>query len=129
ISDTGGYFQTSFLNVINPAKWPEPIVSAEEYAAVLEGKERRDRAHLDEDMRRYNRLENEILGRVMAQYDQGLRRIGVALPPSKWFGPGQAAQSWLKGRAPEWEDITDAVPAWFLDICKSAYFGGWFEIF
>lgn len=129
ICDVGAYFQTSFLNVINPAKWPEPIVSPGEYAAIEEGKARRDSAMLDEDMRFYNRLENEVLGRVMAQYDTGLRNIGVALSPSKWFGPGQAAQTWLKGRAPQREDIANAVPAWFLDICKSAYFGGWFEIF
>lgn len=129
VCDVGGYFQTSFLNVINPAKWPEPIVSDEEYAIIVEGKGSRDSAKLDEDMRRYNRLENEVLGRVMERYDSGLRGFGVSLPPSKWFGPGQAAQAWLKGRAPDRDAIDEAVPAWFLDICKASYIAGWFELF
>jgi len=128
VCDAGPFFQTSFLNVINPEHWQTPIVSPEEYATILEGKAKRESAELDDDMRRYNRLENEVLARVMQDLDTGLRRMDVKLTPAQWFGPGQAAQSWLHGRIPTREDTEKVVPDWFREAAWSAYFGGWFEI-
>lgn len=129
VSDTGGFFQQSFLSVINPEKWPAPILSDTEYEIIETGKERRETAKLDSDMVRYNCLENEVLERVMSILDEGLRRIGVCLPPSKWFGPGQAAQEWLKDRAPTRSEIEIAVPQCFRDAARASYFAGWFELF
>lgn len=128
VCDVGGYFQTSFLNVINPKKWPEPIVTQDEYDTLVEGKSRRDVAILDDDMRKYNALENAILERVMQEYDKGLGAIGVRLPASKWFGPGQAAQTWMKGRSPKGEEVYAVMPDWFYEAAKASYYGGWFEI-
>jgi hypothetical protein len=129
ICDTGGYFQTSFLNVIEPKNWPEPIFTREEFALIEEGKARRSNAILDDEAATYNRLENDGLERVMYAYANGLEAIGIHLSPSKWFGPGQAAQEWLKGRAPRKEDIKNSVPSWFIESAQFSYFGGWFELF
>jgi hypothetical protein len=128
VCDTGGFFQTSFLNVINPERWPEPIVTPDEYATILEGKGLRAVAELDASSARYNRLENEVLARVLGQYAEGLEAIGVRLTPSKWFGPGQAAQEWMRGRAPKRKDVENAVPEWVRKAAEASYFGGWFEI-
>jgi hypothetical protein len=59
ICDAGGFFQTSFLNVIDPDNWQEPIITPEEYATVLAGKALRATAKLDNNMRKYNRQEND----------------------------------------------------------------------
>jgi hypothetical protein len=128
ICDTGGFFQCSLLKVINPKGWVEPIVTPEEYAYVLAGKSRRATAQLDDEMRFYNRLENNILARVLKEVDKGFRGIDVNLSASKWFGPGQAAQEWLKGKAPTKEEVSEYVPDWFLEAARASYFGGWFEI-
>jgi len=133
ICDVGPFFQTSFLNVINPSGWPRgtEIVTDAEYADLSLGKGRRSTAVLDDEMRRYNRLENDALSRVMGTLAKGFQDIGIHLPPSKWFGPGQAAQAWLKGKpnVPTGEKIQNHVPPWFLEAARMAYFGGWFEIF
>src|SRR5882762_2441015 len=129
ICDAGGFFQTSFLNVINPKNWQEPIVTDDEYALVLEGKERRATATLDTDMRQYMALEIDILQRVMRDLDKGFRKIGLFLTPQQWFGPGQAAQTWMRQQSvPKREEIEAAVPDWFLEAAAKSYFGGWFEI-
>lgn len=129
ICDAGGFFQTSFLNVINPKNWQEPIVTDEEYATIVKGKEARSSAQLDHDMHRYNLLENEILQRVMRDLDKGFCKIDLFLTPQQWFGPGQAAQAWMRLQGvPKLGDVESAVPAWFLEAAAKSYFGGWFEI-
>lgn len=128
ICDAGGYFQTSFLRAIDPRKWPDPILTPKEYQIIEEGKELRSTATLGPDMARYNRLENDVLERVIKKFDEGLRKLGIELPPSKWFGPGQAAQSWLRSCAPTRIEISKVVPLWFMVAAIASYFGGWFEI-
>lgn len=133
ICDVGSFFQSSFLNVINPKNWPEGQcpVTDDEFEIIKRGKDNRDSAVLDEDMRMYNRLENNVLSRVMGTLDTGFQRMGIRLVPSTWFGPGQASQAWLKQRPniPERETIAEAVPPYYLEAARSSYFGGWFEIF
>lgn len=130
ICDTGPFFQQAFLSVINPKSWKEPVVTDEEYSIIERGKlHRSDATRVDADMIKYNGLENEILARVLTQLDKGFREIGVTLPPSKWFGPGQAAQAWLVSNGvKKTKDILHAIPDWFLDAARKSYFGGWFEI-
>lgn len=128
ICDTGGFFQKAFLKVIDPREWKEPIVTDEEYATILRGKEQRSTAALDSDMAKYNRLENEVLSRVLMQLDTGFRELGIHLSPKQWFGPGQAAQAWLDGRAITSKDLQRIVPPWFLEAAIASYYGGWFEI-
>jgi hypothetical protein len=132
VSDVGSFFQSSFLMVIDPKGWAPgtEIVTSEEYATIREGKEKRAIAKLDEDMRRYNVLENAVLARVMHTLDNGFHEIGIHLPPSKWFGPGQAAQAWLKNEnVPTGECIRSEVPSWYLEAARMSYYGGWFELF
>ena len=127
INDAGPFFQTSFLSVIDPSKWHEPVCTQAEYDLLSLGKSKRDYATLDEDMRRYNALENDILTRVMTQLEVGYRKAGVKLKKSQWFGPGQAAQKWLDGiNAPS--KLTLTTPKDVENAARRAYYGGWFEI-
>lgn len=128
ICDTGGFFQTAFLNVIKPGQWPEHLISREMYETIKTGKENRSAAVLGPEMEFYNRCENRALEIILTELDINFRTLGINLAPAKWFGPGQAAQAWMKSRAPSREIIEEKVPAWFLDACRKSYYGGWFEI-
>ena len=130
ICDTGSFFQQSLLSVINPKTWKEPIVTPEEYDIILEGKAKRAAAtRVDDDMIRYNQLENAILCRALRALDTGFRDMGVVLPPINWYGPGQAAQAWLGTEGVQKSvNLMPKIPEWFLDAAKKSYFGGWFEI-
>jgi len=132
ICDVGSFFQSSFLTVIDPKGWAEDtaVVTAEEYALIESGKKKRSTAVLDDDMRMYNRLENQVLAKVMHTLDVGFHGIGIHLPPSKWFGPGQAAQAWLTNeKVPNRKMLEPVIPQWFLEAARMSYFGGWFEQF
>src|SRR5215475_7571950 len=131
ICDTGPFFAQSLLSVIDPKSWQDPIVTPEEYATIERGKAKRSEAtRVYDEMIEYNRLENEILARVLGKLDAGFREIGVILPPSKWFGPGQAAQAWLISNCVKRtkEIYPDIIPEWFMEAARKSYFGGWFEI-
>lgn len=128
ICDVGGFWQTSFLNVINPENWSEPVVTPEEYETIKRGKEKRSSAVLDEEMRFYNRLENEILERVMNSLNMGFEGLSIHLSPMRWFGPGQSAAAWMRKRLPKRDVITERVPDWFAQAARKSYYGGWFEI-
>jgi len=129
VCDSGPFFQQSLLAVIDPSKWKEPIVSPEEYEIILEGKRRRaDATRVDDDMIRYNQLENRVLCRALGALDRGFREIGVVLPPSRWFGPGQAAQTWLRSETVKPTRKLQGIPDYFMDAARKSYFGGWFEI-
>jgi hypothetical protein len=130
ICDAGAFWQTSLLNVLNPSRWDEPICTEEEYATILEGKARRSDAVLDDDMRRYNRLENALFSRAMGQLAHGFHDIDVNLSRGQWFGPGQAAAAWMREFGiPKRHDLDGVVPDWFMEAARNSYYGGWFEIF
>jgi hypothetical protein len=129
VCDTGPFFQKAFLSVIKPSDWPEGTISDQEYEDIKEGKGKRSSAHLGPEMKRYNRLENEILERILYHLDRAFQGIGINLSKKQWIGPGQAAQEWLKGKAPSREEIEECVPKWFRDCARDSYYGGWFEIF
>lgn len=131
VCDGGPFFQASFLATINPEKWEDPICTPEEYERVKIGKEARSSAKLDDEMRFYNRLENEIAERLMGRLQEGLLSIGIQLKPSQWFGPGQVAQAWLdqQKNVPGIKKLIECVPDWFLDAARKTYYGGWFELF
>jgi len=104
ICDTGPFWQTSFLNVINPGAWDgKPICTDDEYALVLKGKAERgtiaDYGTTDyfDDMQRYNVLENAILARVTTRLNEGFMHSGIPIkiPKTDWYGPGRAAQLWM----------------------------------
>jgi hypothetical protein len=103
ICDTGPFWQTSFLNVINPKGWEDPVCSESEFAIVDSGKA--DRGTIAEygstdyfeEMQRYNILENDILARVTERLNRGFMNdaIPIAIKRADWYGPGRAAQSWM----------------------------------
>lgn len=130
INDAGPFFQASLLSVIDPKKWVTPIVSPEEYATILEGKSSRGTAVLDDDMRRYNRLENVVGARLLTALNEGFSSADIRLSKKQWFGPGQAAQSWMRldGKL---ETATNAVRGMnpkLRDAVIATYYGGWFEL-
>lgn len=137
IGDVGNYFQSSFLNVIDPSKWTEKICSDSEYAIVSEGKAVRVDVQTPSQWVlqypstiKYNHLENEILARVMDRMAGGLHTEGVKLNRDQWFGPGQAAQRWLTnvGLLTSKESAA-VVPPDVAEAARASYYGGWFEIF
>lgn len=103
ICDTGPFWQTSFLKVIDPKGWEEPVCTEEEYAIVVEGKSDRGSTHdygdssYYQSMQMYNVLENEILSRVTERLNQGFMNdaIPIRLKNNEWYGPGRAAQTWM----------------------------------
>lgn len=127
LCDVGGFFQTSFLNVIDPKGWKTPVCTEMEYERISEGKARRSSAALDESMREYMHLEIEVLERVMSVLAMGLDDIGIHLSPRQWFGPGQAAAKWLKGKVKPAQELMEVVPGWFRQAARMSYYGGWFE--
>lgn len=130
INDGGSYFQSPFLKAIDPDKWPEPIVSKDEYETIKEGKEHRAIATFDPAMVRYNLLENTVAERLFQRLADGFKGIGIALDRSHWFGPGQVASQWLKTTScPTLKEVQELVPDYVRDIARSTYYGGWFEIF
>lgn len=129
ICDVGGFWQSSFLSVIDPKRWGNsPVCSTEEFLEIKRGKSDRSDAVLDDNMRRYNRLENVVLSRAMERLNIGFESLGIHLSPRQWFGPGQGAQEWLKENLPKSREYLKDVPDWFLGAARDSYFGGWFEI-
>ena len=130
ICDTGPFFQSSFLTAINPRDWQHPIVSQEEYDLIERGKTHRQDAEFNADMIEYNTLENEVLSRLMTRINEGFLSDGIRLTKKQWFGPGQAAQEWMKlSGVPTGEEIRSIVPQWARTAARNTYYGGWFEIF
>lgn len=137
ICDTGAYFQTSFLNAIDPAKWPDgAILSDTEFAKIKKGKEERGGeivpygTPVNPEMIEYNILENSVLSRLMGKYAEGLEDVGIFLKRDQWFGPGQAAQTWMNTiRAPRREQFEQSTDIQIRNALRSSYYGGWFEIF
>lgn len=130
ICDVGSFFATSFLNAIDPKNWPgEALCSAEEYELIRAGKTQRDDAEFNDEMMRYNTLENKVLATMMGRLNRGLTAIDVRLAKNKWFGPGQAAQAWMSGTTvPPTTEVKEAVPDRALQMARASYYGGWFEI-
>lgn len=128
ICDTGAFFQKKFIDVI--ASHVGGLITQEEFNTILEGKTRRSVARLDDDMKRYNALENSVLSRVMGQLNEGFSGVGIKLRSDQWFGPGQAAQRWLNNiGAPTSQDVYEVIPEYAAETAQKTYYGGWFEIF
>ncbi len=104
ICDTGPFWQTSFLKVIDPKGWgDEPVCSETEFETVVKGKADRGTiaAYGSTDyyaeMQMYNVLENAILARVTQRLNEGFMNDAIPIPIKKsdWYGPGRAAQTWM----------------------------------
>ena len=143
VCDTGHFFQTSFLNVIEPTekKWPTGApCTREEFEIIKAGKEHRsdevtegDTSYVS-DMARYNRLENEILCRSLSILNRGFVDTGIRLKRDSFYGPGAAIQQWLtqkekQGRIVSRKQLEPILPEWVINAARASYYGGWFEIF
>lgn len=130
ICDSGPFWQTSLLNAINPKNWGnEPILTDSEWDVIRTGKAHRADAQLDKTMIRYNVTENDILARVTGKLERGFAAQGWNLKKSHWFGPGQAAQTWLNNiKAPSGDMVREKTPPAVLLAAQQSYYGGWFEI-
>jgi hypothetical protein len=129
LCDVGGFWQTSFLNVIDPRGWRNPIISSKNFDRIRIGKEARSHAELDQDMIDYMHMEIDYLERAMDELNQGFENIGIHLSPKQWFGPGQASAQWLKGKVSKREKLFANIPSWYSDAARDSYYGGWFETF
>ena len=130
INDSGPFFQASLVSVIDPGKWQRPIVSPAEFDTILEGKSQRGAAELDADMRRYNALENTIGTRLLGELNAGFTAAGIRLNKRQWFGPGQAAQAWMRldGKLEHTTQALRDLPKKYKEALIATYYGGWFEI-
>ena len=96
----------------------------------MEGKEAQaEFGHMTDDIRRYNRLEVELLERLMNKFRSTCQAIGHL--PAKWQGPGDLVSAFLqyhrvpkKHTLPLWED-----PEYreFWKFADRSYYGGRFE--
>lgn len=132
VNDAGAFFQTSLMNAINPKKWAvgTAVVTDEEMAILQTGKDHRADAQFDTTMMQYNILENDVLSRLMGTVNRGFVADGIRLRADQWYGPGQAAQAWLRNiGCPTGEQVREIVPEWAIDAARMSYYGGWFETF
>lgn len=126
ICDVGPFFQSSFLKALDPSKWPIPVCSPEEYEIIVEGKNARGQeTQTDEEMIRYNLLENSLLSRLMDRMREGYKLMNIKIPARNWYGPGAAVGVWLNNInapvAPKRETELE-------DALRATYYGGRFEI-
>ena len=129
VCDTGAFFQQGFLKVIDPGAWSDDpdgaVCTEDEYALIERGKAGRGDDALDDNMRMYNRLENEVLARVMGRVEKGLRVNGVRLGKNQWYGPGAAAQVWLRNKGvPKRIEVEEWIPEWGRNVCKASILRG-----
>lgn len=138
ICDTGPFFQSSFMTVLDPKKWPNGSpVSEEEYRVIAEGKAKRADYETreqwlaaEEELTRYNVYENAALSKVMGEYEKGLTAVGVHLERDQWYGPGQAAQAWMDNIAlTKREVLQESISEEVFEFARRAYYGGRFEVF
>lgn len=124
INDCGPTFNEPFLNVIDPNRWEPGFITQDEYDTILEGKNQRGTNF--EGMKKYNVLENELLARVLNEYEKGFRAMGLNMKSTQWYGPGVVAQEWLNSiNAPICKGIPDYVNA----AAQESYYAGWMEIY
>jgi hypothetical protein len=130
INDSGPFFQASLVSVIDPGRWTQPIVSEAEFNTIVEGKSQRGTAQLDDDMRKYNALENVVGARLLGELNKGFTAAGIRLNKRQWFGPGQAAQAWmrLEGKLEHTTQAVHNLPSELINALMATYYGGWFEI-
>lgn len=130
INDSGPFFQASLMSVIDPGKWSHPIVTPGEYDLLRAGKSLRGTAVLDADMKMYNALENDVGARLLQTLNTGFTAAGIKLNKKQWFGPGQAAQAWMRidRKLEKTTEAVRALPVKLRDALIATYYGGWFEI-
>lgn len=136
VCDAGSFFQTAFVNVLDPANWANdpdgPPCSMERYNNIVKWKDKRGSfVRITKGMRAYNVEENLLLAECMTRLAKGFLSVGIRLGRAQWYGPGATSKKWMHQKGiPKRRGLPDlGVPDWFLTACRKSYFGGWFEIF
>jgi DNA polymerase type B, organellar and viral len=120
VSDTGTFFQTSFVNTLR--KWK--IGTDEELDQIIAGKSMRaDFEELTQETKEYNELECRLHNQLMEEFRSVCGEVGYL--PKKWQGPGHLASAMLaKHGVPKREDIPIMQNRRFRDLANAAYYGG-----
>lgn len=120
ISDTGTFFQTSFVRTLD--KWN--VGTEEERAMIAEGKAMRgDFAEVIPKTRDYNALECILHNQLMEQFRQVCKDVGYV--PQRWQGPGNLAAAMLKAHGIPKRDDIPIMGNWkFRELANAAYYGG-----
>jgi hypothetical protein len=123
IYDTWGFFAMSFLKSIQA--WD---VGAEHWETIERNKnERQDFARMTPEIRRYNRIECELLAEMMGKF----RAVCFAadIRPKSWNGAGKiAAFLHQQNGTLRAKELAKLAPAGLIRMAHAAYYGGRFEI-
>lgn len=120
VSDTGTFFQTSFVNTLK--KWG--IGSDEQLERIIAGKAgRADFGELTAETEQYNIEECILHNQLMEEFRRVCREVGYE--PKKWQGPGHLASAMLAAHGvPKREDIPIMQNRRFRELANAAYYGG-----
>jgi hypothetical protein len=120
IYDTFGFFQSSFLKALKEFG----IGTPEELAIIEDMKLRRDSfdEHQTLEVLKYNRLECDLLVRLMNQVSRQLLRFGLRL--TSWHGAGAVAAAVLAKESVKNHLYTPPDDTDELNAVKCGYFGG-----
>lgn len=120
VSDTSGFFQTSFLETIK--KWG--IGTHEQQEDIRKGKaSRAEFAEMDQEIEEYNILECQLHNELMSKVRDVC--IDVGYVPTRWQGAGSLASVILaKHGVPKREDIPAMQNERFRALANAAYYGG-----
>lgn len=126
--DTFAFFQCSFLEALK--RWK--VGTVEELALIERMKNlRANFADVDPaEISRYNKLECDLLQRLMVLLDQTLQQLGLKL--SMWHGPGAAAKAMMKKHGiceeiERWKLALPSLDAGLVDALNKGFFGGRFQ--
>ena len=133
VNDVGSFFQTPFLNAIDPGGWTGvKLLSVEDYETLKNGKEnlRKTATGITPELIEYNLTENRILQELMKTLNAGFVSDNIRLGRSNYYGPGQAANEWLGNiGAPLGKEVRQSIPLAAREAARASFYGGWFEIF
>jgi hypothetical protein len=120
ISDTGSFFQTSFVRSLE--KWKIGTEQEREWIAK-EKAMRSEFTELTSETKAYNMLECILHNSLMEQFRVVCREVGYV--PKKWQGPGHLASAMLAAHGvPKREDIPIMQNRKFRELANAAYYGG-----
>jgi hypothetical protein len=123
ISDTGQFFQSTFLTTLR--KWE--IGTPAELEMIEKGKSMRaDFTEFTAETRAYNALECVLLEQLMTNFRSVCEETGYV--PKKWQGPGYLASAMLaRHSVPRRDAIPILSNEQFRLLAQAAYYGGRFE--
>lgn len=125
ISDTAGFFQTSFIKTLE--RWE--IRTAEQLTEMAHMKDQRGAFTIGEDLEEvklYNAEECALLAELMGKLREACTALGIV--PRRWQGAGWLASAMLeRANVPKRHELD--IPPQVQGLGELAYFGGRFEPF